>query len=186
MSNSALSSIKDHILGLPGFTGEESYLAVGREIHRAILEPHKTPVDYPFTPEHLATIRGVVKSAIDSHQLQSMLRGGEHEQWFNMLYRGVYIRGVIDSQKGRKGLDLKTTSCATQKAFIRSAVNYSYFRQGALYMRAKNLEEFWIVGLQKKPPHKIFYLNVATYPHYLQEGLHEANFLIDYYKKYGL
>lgn len=47
------------------------------------------------------------------------------------------------------GLDYKTTSCKTYKAFVESIAHFNYDRQAAYYMDIAGINSYWIIGISK-------------------------------------
>lgn len=110
------------------------------------------------------------------------------------------MHGTIDLYKKKAGrrivIDLKTTSEITEEGFIKKAIKLSYPRQGVVYELLpddKPADEVYFIGISKvnlgseeKPhfPHFIFDLNnYAKEKSYAQK---EAEFLLTFYKNYGL
>lgn len=50
----------------------------------------------------------------------------------------------------RTGVDYKTTSCTTRKAFIASIEHFNYDQQAAWYLDTAGTDRHWIIGISKK------------------------------------
>lgn len=97
------------------------------------------------------------------------------------------IKLTPDARGNATMMDLKTTICSTLESFVESAFAYGYFRQGKTYCLAVGTKEYWIVGIQKESPFKI-YLVLITGPEYKDEMRYveqELAFLLYFYKNYG-
>lgn len=97
------------------------------------------------------------------------------------------MKFTADAHGKRVVVDLKTTRCTSAKAFIESAKKYGYFRQGKTYMLGLGLKEYWIIGIQKEFPYKVF-LVCITGPEHVREMKYvekELEFLLYFYKSYG-
>lgn len=57
------------------------------------------------------------------------------------------------SKKLSIALDIKTTSCSTQKSFIQSMDTFNYKRQGAFYMDMARVDKMWYFAVGKNKDH---------------------------------
>src|SRR5687767_3396565 len=75
---------------------------------------------------------------------------------------GVRMKFTADAHGKRVAVDLKTTICGSKKDFVKSAIKYGYFRQGLTYMKGLSLKEYWIIGIQKVFPYKVYLVCITT------------------------
>jgi hypothetical protein len=110
------------------------------------------------------------------------------------------MHGTIDLYKKKRGnrviIDLKTTSETTEEAFIKKSIKLGYPRQGIVYELLPEptpADEVYFIGISKinigtidKPifPHFVFDLN--NYGKEKQYAQTEAEFLLTFFKTYGL
>jgi hypothetical protein len=183
INNSRLTDIARLFRGEALFTGNESYLGVGTEIHKRRLEEH-LPIKHMGKDEPV--VQGCVTSLQRCKALTAHLTDAEVEQFVWGLVFGHLMHGTIDLMKGKKGGDIKTTSTTSLLEFIYSMVKYGYFRQALVYMILANLDTFIFYAVQKRPPYKVFVVDVSKFPNEMRQAENELKFLLYYYKTYGI
>ena len=72
----------------------------------------------------------------------------------------IWMRARLDSESPYATLDIKSTDDASQNAFMRSCVNYSYDMQAYIYSDARfnvsgESKEFAFLAVEKKAPYSI-------------------------------
>lgn len=106
------------------------------------------------------------------------------------------MHGTLDLNNKRKKIiiDLKTTSCETYEQFEKKAIQLAYPRQGEIYLQIDGeAEHFYILGVSKKnigtirkPIYPTFLFDLDNYEKERQQAREEAQFLLTFYKQYGL
>jgi hypothetical protein len=183
ISNSYLSMLKRELLGEPQFFGDESFLKFGNELHKRLLKPKEKKDILDKEKEEL--LASMLESLYQYKPLMKMMKGARLEQIDVKPVHGQMVKVILDIEKGTRGTDLKSTSCTSQAAFETAARRYGYFKQGFLYMGARKLKDFDLVGISKKKKngvHPIFPLDMRDFPVLLKEGAEEAKMLIDSHK----
>lgn len=184
--HSDLSTLKAFLIG--GFVsfGYKAHNNFGSSVHATFLE-NKTSKHF-LTPEErahkqnmIATLRAnpIVKQLLAACHTFEVRRGAK--------LNGVKLKYTPDGHGKKIIIDLKTTRCSSARAFFESAIKYGYFRQGKTYMLCLGLKEYWIIGIQKERPYKV-YLICITDPRNAVELRYaelELEFLLYFYKHYG-
>jgi len=188
ISNSGLSEIKRVLLNGPPFLGDEIHLHFGSEVHRRFLLYKKSK--FKFSAEQESDIRGMIEALDNDPFVSKLVDSAVFEKEYIRKVEGVNLKVILDIKGVGKmkgiGADLKTTSCATQQAFVKTAIEkYDYLRQGKLYKEAEKLHSFYFIGIQKRKPYKVFIMDVADYAKEEQAAWEEAKFLIEFFKQFG-
>lgn len=182
-SNSLLSKIKAGISPAERFPPTEAF-AFGTLVDALITEPHK--VNYAS-----GLVAGIQLSQAQIDQAKRMSDSFFKDYFCSQLWNISEKQKelVIDDMAfefegftfniGFKckydlfvpstwyGADIKTTAAKTQKQFEESVFQFDWDRQGALYMdiptqlTGEESKQFLIIGISKKPPHKIFKLSIS-------------------------
>ncbi len=181
-SNSLLSKIKAGISPTEKFPPTEAY-AFGSLVDAMITEPHK--VNYSsglvagiqLTSAHIDAAKrmkdnffadpfcaGLWKMAEKQKELVIEAMQFEFESFqFEIGFKCKYDLFLPSAWYG---IDIKTTTAKSQKQFEESVFQFDWDRQGALYMdiptqlTGEVSKQFLIIGISKKPPHKIFKLPI--------------------------
>lgn len=145
---------------------------------------------------------GMVKSVYNCKLFTDSFIGSVREKLHKQSnVFGIHgMHGTIDLKKklrrGKRIIDLKSTSAKTEEEFIKKAIAFDYPRQGVVYENLDNPldcdETFFIgvskhnAGTEKKPfyPHWIFDLN--NFQQQKNYARNEAEFLLTFAKNYGL
>lgn len=100
---------------------------------------------------------------------------------------GIRFGFTPDAHGTKHIVDLKTTICANQAAFVESAIKYGYFRQGVTYMLATGIKQFYIIGVQKKYPYSVYivWLQSPEFKDIINYVTEELKFLLYFYQNYG-
>ena len=147
ISNSDLGRFMDFKMGrLDGKKFTQKALDFGSMVHAHILEPNLLNATTPQVDETV--------SALKSHKWVSwVVRFSKKETSFFRVCpeTRLPLKGKLDLiWKGQIIVDLKTTSAATEKAFVADFVKYSYDRQAAFYLDLTGAKRFVFVGISKK------------------------------------
>jgi len=190
INNSSLSAIKRWLTGQPGFMGSIHYLEFGSELHQRELEPHKPWNVFPQEEEY--KLKCMLDSLHSDKEYMKYRKGAICEYKEFGAINGIPVHGTLDFQKVlRKNYlvvnDIKTTSTRSQREFEKSALKYDYIRQGeGIYKRIAKGQEVIFWGIQKMEPFLVFPFRPADYPNLIKEALEETDFLLHFYKTYGL
>jgi hypothetical protein len=190
INNSRLTDIARLMRGEQLFTGQESYLAVGTEIHKRALEPWKKPTHMGmYEPIVVGCVRALENTmAFKVHRALAGRKGVErfvHGLVFDQLMHGtIDLCGVFHG--GRHGGDIKTTSTTSYTEFIHCMQKYGYWRQALVYMLLDNLDTFVFYAVQKKSPFNVFVVDVSRFPKQMKQAEEELKFLLYFYKTYGI
>lgn len=180
VSNSYLGTLKSLITGTPMFHGKEEYLEFGRELHKRVLEPWKP---WKILSEEDERKLAAMVDALKSHPgFGKKLKTMHHEIEFNrVLYQGgPVVNMILDLFDIGDGDDLKSSSTASEEAFIKSALRYDYFRQAWMYATGCRLDTFAFWGCEKTEySPRIYKLPVMDFCEHLQEGQDSAMILME-------
>lgn len=204
-----------------GFAEDSSAFALGTAVHMAILEPARFAEEYIVTTvrrdertkawqEFQADATRNGKTILNQSEMDKTLRIRDavrsHSKADEYLSNGkaeVPLEWEISGQgfhfecKGRADfigsavVDLKTTQCASPKAFARSCAKYGYFGQAAFYSDGSFLSSgerrpFVFVAVESAPPHIVTVFTVP--PAVLEAGREQYTALLsrlDYCIKRG-
>ena len=147
ISNSDLGRFMDWRMGRTNSkVFAQKALDFGTMVHAHILEPNPLNVTTPQVDEVVAALR--------AHPWVSwVVRFSKKETPFFGICpeTRLPLKGKLDLiWKGQIIVDLKTTSAATEKAFVADFVKYSYDRQAAFYLDLTGAKRFVFVGISKK------------------------------------
>ncbi len=184
VNNSTLSNLKKILLGERLFFGNEKFLAVGRELHQRVLEPH-----LPWNrldPADEVKVMAMMASLASHKQFSAHLKGAKCEVLRHGFVHGVYMRGTLDMDKKRKGGDIKTSACTSLLDFHAKAIEYGYPRQGYIYSQLANLNDFIFYGVQKQWPYKVMVMDLKDFKPQVNEAKKELDYLLHVYKNYVL
>lgn len=188
ISNSGLGEIKRVLLNGPPFLGDEIHLHFGSEVHKRFLLYKKSK--FKFTAEQEADINGMIEALDKDPFVSRIVSSAVFEKEYIRKVEGVNVKVILDIKGVKKnrgiGADLKTTSCSTHQAFVKSALEkYDYLRQGKLYKEAEKLDDFYFIGIQKRKPYRVFIMDVSDYAKEEAAAWEEAKFLIEFFRMFG-
>lgn len=187
INNSGLGVLKNRLLCLAPFKGNESHFAIGSEVHKRVLEPKRKIKRFIKAEEIL--IRAMVSALLGNAVMQGLLKGSIKEKTLTGVVHGVPMHGTLDiNHKRKKNLaaDIKTTSAKSQADCIKSCIMYGYFRQALVYMALSKTKDFIFIFVQKTENPKIFFVNVKDYPAEMAYAEKELKFLLYFYANYGM
>lgn len=97
----------------------------------------------------------------------------------------VRIGYTPDARGLKVCVDPKTTILSNKEDFVKAAFKYGYYRQGVAYCLALGLKEYWIIGIQKVFPHKVYLIPIFEDKLAISYCEQELEFLLYFYKNYG-
>lgn len=181
VSNSYLTRLEREIQGTPQFFGNEAFLKFGHEFHKRELKPLEKRIK--LSKEEEKQLKGMLSSLADYTPWTKFKRGAVLEKVHVVPVFGQACKVILDSEKNGKSKDLKTTSCLTEKDFIKKALySYNYPSQGVVYSEGRKLKQFDILGICKHKPYPVFEFTVNDFPHEMQEGEDRVRRIIDAYR----
>lgn len=183
ISNSYLSELWRVLDGKGGFFGNQRFLKFGHELHKRDLKP-KEKIEKLTADEEKLLKKMLARLAAETWYVK-LKKMSKLEQIsvepIKVYGRTQMVKVILDIQNKKKGTDLKSTSCTSEKQFIQSAISYKYFKQSWLYSEAKQLDEFEFVGIGKKEVNgklPLFRLPVNDFPDLMKEGMEQGKELI--------
>ena len=200
----AFAKSPNHYLSyIDGKSKPSPAMELGTAIHCAVLEPDRFHETYDLSPHRKntkvfremaaqrpettflnpsdwQTVKNVREAVVmqDHHHLISMADRFEVEVTGDI--RGLPFRGFIDAMGVSNIVDLKTCRDASLKEFERSAWNFDYYLQAAVYCELTGLRDFWIVAAETQEPYNVvsYYISDA----YLKRGRQKLFELIERFK----
>lgn len=157
----------------------EVYYEVGSELHSRFLEKQEIK---KFDAETEAQLEGMLKSLYKDRLVQSLLKHPllTCEREFRMKLNGVPVLGYVDMDAAPIfGADLKTIGHKNEKRFI----DTMDFLQPAMYCRARNMKDFYYIGISKQAPYEVFTFNARTYKDRMNEAFIQLENLLTDVKK---
>ena len=187
ISNSLMSDVKRIVLGQQLFSGGERFLYFGSELHRSILEPETAMDDFHFTDDERLLLDDMYQQGAAHEGIQKALKCAKTERILFADIEGVRVKVILDIHNEIKhfGADLKSTSCTTEKAFLKTCTKYGYWRQAYIYMSVAKLKSFKFFAMSKKGKCPIFEIDVANYPVQMAAAKRETIMLISIIKSAG-
>lgn len=195
ISNSYLSTLKRALLGEPQYFGSEHHLTFGTEHHKRTLEPEEAPTML----ERDELLAQTMSASFRCHPYSAPLLQYKTEVEYDVYFMGVLVKVILDIETPDSVHDLKGTKCDSWDKFFKSARDFDYFRQAALY-KGVSLKPVEFIGQGKKliecgprdpgavqygigwVRHELFPLNTEDYPNLLKEGRDELHELISIHK----
>ena len=184
-SNSGLSRLKRHLLGIPEPVTRPDQFVFGSEAHSMWLENGKRETYLTAAEEEQLT------AMVASLQKSAAQRYIEHpkvqlEVVLEKKLAGVPCLGKLDifNKQEKVIADLKTTSTNNPDLFLASAVAYDYFRQAYFYQRLTGVEKFLFIAVSKVAPYRVHLLDVSKYPRQMYAAKQEFDFLLHFYGKH--
>jgi hypothetical protein len=190
-SNSSLGMAKTFLLGQAQFAGDETYLIFGRVLHEHLQfienEKFRSKDFGSLTKEEQSWVLGCCKAARENPVVRRLLVKTTRENKVYTEIDGIRVALILDLEQSNTdtGADWKSTSCASLNDFIKKALDYDYIRQGLLYKGARNLKHFYFIGLQKRPPHNVYIMDVKRHEAEEFYAKQELKFLLYFYRHYG-
>ena len=125
-----------------------------------------------------------IQSNIAVHELARDLiyNADRYEEELTGDINGIAFRGFADAIGSNYVLDLKTTQNGSPDDFQRSAYNFKYYLQAAIYSELTGLHDFWIVTAESSAPYNVTPYLVSK--EYIQKGKKELYALIESFKKW--
>jgi hypothetical protein len=114
----------------------------------------------------------------DHHDLISLADRYEVEVTGDI--KGLPFRGFVDAMGVNYLVDLKTCRDASPQEFQRSAWNFDYYLQAAVYCELTGLRDFWIVACETQAPYNVVSYYISD--EYLDRGRVKLYDLIEKFK----
>lgn len=178
-------------------------MELGTAIHCAVLEPDRFDETYDLS-EHRKNTKAYremaaqrpettflnssdwntvsrVSDAVkmqDHHDLISLADRYEVEVTGDI--KGLPFRGFVDAMGVNYLVDLKTCRDASPQEFQRSAWNFDYYLQAAVYCELTGLRDFWIVACETQAPYNVVSYYISD--EYLDRGRAKLYNLIEKFK----
>lgn len=191
-SNSGMGAAKTFLLGQEPFQGDELFLVFGRVLHDHLqhiedLKYRSAEFYSKLTEEEQGWILGCCNAARENPIVKRLLIKTVREQKLYVEIGGIRLALILDLEQEhvKTGSDWKSSSCKTLSEFIKKAILYDYIRQGLLYKTGRGLKHFYFIGLQKRPPHQVYIMDVKQHPAEEFYAAQEIKFLLYFYRKYG-
>jgi hypothetical protein len=165
---------------------ETPAMVLGSALHCAVLEPYEYDKRYIIAPKfdrrtkagkeqaeawelaadgktHITAEQDqavqAMKHAIRSHsEAMRLLQGMKYEQTIADELYGIPFKGIADAIGGGAVIDLKTCQDASPDGFRRSASNFDYHLQAAIYTMLTDSNRFYWIAVEAAAPY-----NVAVY-----------------------
>lgn len=186
ISNSLLGAVKRHAAGETISPAPAAVLEFGRVFHQYILEPEK--YNQFANPEIHQKIENMGKAARHNSLLFLLLSNKnvqkETERFWTHERTGLPCKMKADIILFKTIADPKTTSCTSIEEFEASIMQYGYNRQGAWYIDGTGANEFILIGVSKKYPHKTFTCVLKKDDERIIEGRIENELLIDLFTNF--
>lgn len=151
----------------------------------------------PYDDDESKAMTGGVKAVLKNKLFLQYYRGAiiekkiKHPNAFGIF--GMHGTLDINNKRLMGVLDLKTTSCVTEEDFIEKAIKLGYPRQGVCYEEfSGNKETIFLgiskknIGTEKKPEYPLFIFDLNNYSAEKEAARQEAEFLLSFYKEFGL
>lgn len=182
ISNSMLSEFESKVFGMYKPDLEHAY-EFGSIVHQLILEPHRELLaPKKVSPTEIESIWKIYDSAMAHPQLSWFCRFSQKEVevfWHDTGHTDLPLKSKLDAvyRDNDIVIDLKTTSCKTEKAFRQSIKRFNYLRQAAFYTDSVQGKRFLFFAIQKHEPFNVF--TVELTPQELQTGRNHYRQLLD-------
>ncbi len=154
-----------------GLPVKEETLEAGRQFETAALQPELYDIEKdPFAANTRRMLVSVQQNEYFKHQLRSEGGKAQHTYYWRCKHTGFNCQAKLDHKNLVSGMDLKTTSAATQAEFEAHAIAYHYDIQAAFYLDGSKLSTFIILGVQKKYPYQTFTMYYNNLSPFVIEG----------------
>lgn len=187
ISNSYLTEVKRELLNQPTPDLTEVF-EFGSLFHQLLLEPDKADYSHP----DLEVAQDMAEAVKEVGLVRSILNNSkfEAEKEFYKCINGIMCKSKLDGYiKPVVGLELKSTSATSEKAFNQAIMSYDYDRQCAFYIDMANISQILIVGVSKtkvRKQHQIFkFLVIKDSPTYQAGKEKYLQLLNEVRKNYG-
>jgi hypothetical protein len=165
------------------FGNKERNFALGRAFEDMLtncLNEAKFP---DLTTEDFLQLQKMCEYAKQDKNIAYFLKCGMLQVEFETTYKGFKIKGKRDFQAISSAMDIKTTSCVTQKAFEKACIDFGYLVQGVIYSQDVEINEYFICGVSKK---KDAVFTVKMQPEHFEQGAQELDRLLENLAYYGI
>lgn len=169
-------------------------LVLGSAFHCRILEPERyVDANYCLWPSEAELLERMV-AAFRAHPIASQIHRTECELpiYWKDAVTGLPCKALIDNACGGRLIrDLKTTFAATEAEFRERCRSYDYDRQLVGYARGfsrvggRSIEAIELVGVQKRPPFRIFVYQSRPTSAFWQSGARKLDHLLAEWQRQG-
>lgn len=183
--HSELSVLKSKLLGEEVSTGYKAHNNFGSALHHEFMI--RTKHAFKLTDEEKMLVRAMIAALWANVIVKKLMERVICEKRLKFILEGVKMGGTPDIKQPHTLTisDLKTTVCATLKAFVAAAFKYGYYRQAVTYLRATGYKHYYIIGIQKAAPFNVYIVLVTTDRDRFSYAESELEFLLYFYKNYG-
>lgn len=184
--HSDLSLTKSWLCAVPITFGYKAHNNFGSAVHLQFLL--NKVGKFKLTKEEIETIKKMLAALWANPVVRKLMSVCPvREKRRPARLNGTKIMFTPDATGRVVTLDLKTTVCRTLEEFIEAAFEYGYFRQGKTYSLALGTREYWIIGIQKQSPYKVFlvFLGDPKFRSAMDYVTRELEFLLYFYQNYG-
>jgi hypothetical protein len=187
-SHSHLGRMRNCLLCLPQFQGEEEFLRFGSALHEVFLEGRYDTYNL-LTAVQQAKIDAMVTKLNRHAVVRNLMANSIREQKVYDFINGVELAFVLDIHQPHKstGADLKTTTANNYNECVSRAVGYGYHKQAFVYKKLAKVKKFFFIFICKVAPYNIFIVDsdCAEFKTQLKYIEQELKFLLYLYKNYG-
>lgn len=183
--HSSLSVLKSNLLGQVVDFGFKAHNNFGSALHHEFLI--RTKHKYKLANEEKILVQAMLAALWANAIVKQLMTKVICEKRLRFIMNGVKMAGTPDIKQPHTLTisDLKTTVCATLKAFILAAFKYGYYRQAVTYLRATGYKHYYIIGIQKAAPFNVYIILVTADKDRFSYAENELEFLLYFYKNYG-
>jgi hypothetical protein len=185
-SYSHSGTIRNNLLCLPQFKGDEKFLLEGIVLHEAFLQ-EKWDRFKELNEEQQARVMGMYK-ALKKHPIVKRLmdKAIKEDKQYETIY-GQLISYILDAEQRhfKTGSDIKTTTAKTYDECLTRCIAFGYPGQSHVYKMVRGLKKFYFIFVCKIKPHPIFIIDSDALASYEKKKAEEIEFLMYFYKTYG-
>lgn len=186
-SYSHCGRLKNDMLGLPQFSGDEAFLKVGSALHEIFLEDVWDTYN-TLTKEQKIVVDGMLKSLHANKAAAILYKNSIREERVEgKLFNNVTFTFILDGKQPhlKTGFDLKTTTALTRAQCLDRVYKFHYNGQAYIYKKLAKLNSFYFVFVCKIYPHPVFIISYKEVAAHEAKVIQELNFLTYFYKHYG-
>ena len=124
----------------------------------------------------------LIKNAVWNHKIAKNIfdRTTEVESKFEMEYKDLAFKGIIDGIGDDFIFDLKTTQSSEPSKFSKDAFNYGYNLQAAIYLKAVQRKHYYIISVESVAPYNVTVFEMTS--DLINMGTQELERLIEQFK----
>lgn len=187
-SNSHLSKVRNSLLCLPGFQGDEEFLRFGSALHEVFLEDKYDEYNKLTSVQQLK-IDAMVSKLQRHAVVKTLMYKSIREKKIYDYMHGVQLAFILDINQphASTGADLKTTTASTYHECVSRAIGYGYPKQAFIYKRLAKVKKFFFIFICKQAPYNIYIVDsdCEEFKQHYKYIDQELKFLLYFYKHYG-